>query len=363
MPTIADLFTQREVLDYTRDRTPKPMMGETLFPARKIQGLEFDYLQGGSSLPVAAKVHAFDTEAEIGSREATKGAAELALVKRKMQLKEKDIIALTNPRNSAEQQYLMQRVYNDLDNLVLSVRARHERMRMELLATGKVTLDESNDKAVVDYKVPDDHKATSNWASDDVNPLDDILNWTDKMDSAPTRALTSTKLLRLLMRNKNVLASIYGRDTGKVLTLAELDQYMEANNLPVIRTYDAKYRTQDGQKYTKHRYWNEDAFAMFDDQLLGETVYGPTAEEIKLTANPEFETGLVGNIFTTVYETSGDPVATFEKAVATALPSFAAADDVFQATITTTVDGGSTQNEKLVSQNVDHSDEEEPEEH
>ena len=56
-----------------------------------------------------------------------------------MQLKEEDIIALENPRNSAEQQYLMREVYNDIDVLVQGVRARVEAMRMEALATGKIT--------------------------------------------------------------------------------------------------------------------------------------------------------------------------------------------------------------------------------
>ena len=40
---------------------------------------------------------------------------------------------------------------------------------------------------------------------------------------------------------------------------------------------------------------------------------------------------MVGNVLAMVYEENLDPVGTWEKAVATALPSFAAADEVFQA--------------------------------
>lgn len=342
MSVITDLFNQKEVLDYTRNRAYTPFLGDSLFPARKTPSLELEIIRGGSSLPVAAKIHAFNSEAEIGSREGGKDLAELALIKRKMQLDEKDIIALSNPRTPAEANYLKKQVYNDLDKLVLSVLARIERMRMEMLATGKVTLDENVDGATIDYNVPSEHKGNSDWSSADVNPLEDLMDWVAKMDITPTRAITSTKILRSLMRNKNVLASIFGSDTGKVLTMAELDSFMQANNLPVIRTYDKQYRTQTGRTYTKNRYWNEDAFAMFDDELLGETVYGPTAEEISLVSNPEFSTQTIGNIFTQVWEQSGDPVSTWEKAVATALPSFAAADEVFQATIQTTASGTGT---------------------
>jgi hypothetical protein len=336
MSTITDLFSTPVLLDYTRNRQETPMLGESLFPSRKIQGLKFEYLKGGNSLPVAAKVHSLDTEAEIGSREASKGAEELALIKRKMQLKEEDIIALGSPRNPQEQQFLMNNVFNDSYNLYMAIRARLERMRMEVLSTGKVTLNENVTGATIDYHVPEDHKGASNWASDDSDPLQDIQDWFDKMDIKPTRALTSTKVLRTLMRNKKVIASVFGNDTGKVLTNAELDQYLGANGLPLIRTYDSKYREQVGQSYTAHRYLDEDKFVMFNEYLLGETVYGTTAEEIRLMSNPGYNSSMMGNIFLTSYEESGDPVSTFIKAAAVALPSFAAADEVFQATIDTT---------------------------
>ena len=335
MSKITDMFSQKVLLDYSQNRQMAPLLGETLFPERKIQGLEFEYLRGGSSLPVAAKVHAFDTEAEIGSREVQKSAGELALIKRKMQLKEKDIIALNNPRNVQEAMFLKQNVFNDIDALVNSVRAGIEKMRMEVLAKGKITLDSDNNKTIVDYNVPEEHKAIANWNDDSVNPLEDIMTWIDRMDDTPTRALTSTKVLRTIMRNKNVITTIFGSNTGKILTPVEFDNFMKANGLPVIKAYDKKYRVQSANGFTTNRYFDENAFAMFGDNMLGETVYGTTAEEIRLSQNPEFDTNAVGNILTTVYEQSGDPVSTWEKAVATALPSFAEADNVFQATITT----------------------------
>src|SRR5690606_14958900 len=155
MPSVLELFNQKEVLTYLQDRQYPTFLGDTLFPERKTQSLEFDQIKGAGRTPVVASVHGFDTESEIGSREASKVALEAALIKSKLQLKEKEIISLESPRNAAEQQYLMQNVYNDVDVLVQGVKARIEVMRMEVLAKGTVTLDENGLDATIDYLVPD----------------------------------------------------------------------------------------------------------------------------------------------------------------------------------------------------------------
>lgn len=144
MPSILELFNQREILNYLQNRQYPAFTGELLFPEVKRESLEFDMIKGARRIPVIASIHNFDTEAEIGSREASRKALELALIKRKLPLKEKEIIALENPRTPAEQQYLMREVYNDIDTLVTGVRARAEAMRMEAAANGTVTLNENN---------------------------------------------------------------------------------------------------------------------------------------------------------------------------------------------------------------------------
>lgn len=336
MPTIMELFTQNEVLSYVRDREYKPLLGETLFPERKQPSLKLDQLSGGSRIPIAASIHDFDTEAEIGSRIANKQELELSLIKRKIQLKETDIIALENPRTPAEQAYLVGQVYNDIDSLVQGVRARVEAMRMEVLASGQVTVKENGLKFTLDYHVPTEHKealtGTNVWTNENSDPLADIERWIDALDTKPTRALTSRKIYRALATHPKIIAAIFGKDSGRVVSQADLDAFMETHSYPVIRTYDEKYKVQQADgTYTTKKYFPENKFAMFNDDLLGETLYGPTAEETRLTRDPAVDTSLVGNVLASVYDETRDPVGTWTKAVATALPSFAAADEVFQA--------------------------------
>ena len=333
--SVLELFNQKEILNYLKERKFPAMMGEELFPEVKKQSLEFDVLTNASKTPVIASVHGYDTESEIGQREAQKKAIELALIKIKMQLKEIEIIALESPRNEAEKQALMKDVYNDFDNLIESVRARVEKMRMDVIANGVITLDENELDATIDYGVPTENKVTNvDWTSSTANPINDMISWANKLDQMPGRVITSNTILAKILANKNVTNALFGKDTTRLASSGELNIYLESLGLPKIYTYDKKYRKLEANgTYTKHRYFPEDKFVMLPNETLGETVYGPTAEEIRLQRNPAVDVRLVGKIFACMYEEGLDPVSTWEKAVATALPTLSCAEDIFQAKI------------------------------
>lgn len=338
MPSVLQLFPQREILNYLGNRQYAPMLGETLFPEVKRQSLDFDQIKGARRIPVIASVHGFNTEAEIGSREASKQALELALIKRKLQMDERDIIALENPRNPEEQQYLMREVYNDIDTLVAGVRARVELMRMEVTANGTVTLAENNLSVTLDYGVPANHKEVLSgsdlWTDPNSDPIGQIMDWVNTLGTKPPRALTSNTVLGSLLKHPKVAGALFGQNTSRIASQAELNTYLRQLGLPAIATSDEMYRKQAANgTYTQHRYFPANKFVLLPDGPLGETVYGPTAEEIRLTRDPSINTQMVGNVLAMVYEESVDPVSTWTKAVATALPSFPAADEVFQAQV------------------------------
>lgn len=337
MSSVAELFETKKILDYLKERQYPAMLGEELFPERKEDDLEFDILKEGSRLPVVASVHAFDTEAEIGTREAEEMAIEACLIKRKMQLKEKEIIKIEHPRTEKELKQVVKRVYErDIDNLVMSVKARIEVMRMEIISKGTVTLNENGIHATIKYGVPETQQVTNvDWSSETSNPINDIIAWVNTMDSKPARALTSTTILSKILTNKNVINALFGKDTTRIPTVADLNAYLSSLQMPQIYTYDEKYRklNADGKTYQKLRYFPENAFAMLPGYALGETLYGPTAEEIRLVNDPTTEIVEVGKILAMIYDEGKDPVATWEKVVATAVPTCPYADELFQAEI------------------------------
>lgn len=339
MPTIADLFSKKELITYMMNRQYPALLGEQLFPEIKRDTLEFDQIKGASRVPVIASVHAFDTEAEIHSREASRQVLELAYVKRKSQLKEKDLYALSRPRDAKEQEYLVSMVYNDIDQMVAGLRARAEAMRMEALTKGTVTLEgEKGNLGTVDYQVPSANKqalsGTSLWSDPTSDPLNDILRWATVLNGMGTRALTSIAVLQTLLRHPKILTAIYGTNSGRVLTVSEFNAWMGQQGLPSIATYDRVYRKQQANgTYTQVRYLPNNAFAMFGDEALGETIYGPTPEELRLINDPSVDTSQIGNLYAMVYESGLDPVATWKKVSGVYLPSFPMADEVFQATV------------------------------
>lgn len=336
MTTIADLFTQHGLIDYSSNRTYAPMLGDTLFPARRVEALTLDVLTRSTKVPILANVAGFDTEAEIGSREASKMVQDLALIKRKMQIKETDLYALLNPRTPQEGEYLKNNVYGDFDELNQGVLAQVERMAMELLATGSVTLNTEDKKSgVIKYGVPAAHQvsAATGWDDDTSDPLHDLEDWSDKLDIVPTRAITSKKIYRAFTRNPKIIAAVFGKDSGRVVGQADLDSFMQAQGLPIIRPYGEKYKVQQANgKYTTKTYWPEDKIALFDDEVVGEKVFGPTPEELANLSDVQGSSA--GNVYDMIYTETKDPIGTFEKASAVALPSLAEPDQIIQATVT-----------------------------
>jgi len=337
MPDVLELFNEKTVLNYLKDRQLEPMFGERLFPEVKHDTLEFEYLVGASNLPVAAKIHAFDTEAEIGSVEFNEQGLEAAYIKKKYQITEKDLIALQFPRTPGEQKTLMGKIFNVIDRAVADVRSRKEIMRMQALADGQLALPmEGGGTLTINYHVPNTHKealaGNALWSAETADIIGDIQRWVDALDEKPTRALTSTTILSHILRNSKVIAALFGKDSGRIATLADLNAFMRSHGLPAIATYDAKYRTQAANgTYTTERYFPENKFVLFGDTALGETLHGPTPEESRMLRQGNEQVQNVGNIIAMIFEEGLDPVSTWAKAAATAIPSFPEANNVFQA--------------------------------
>ncbi|NMF04568.1 major capsid protein [Clostridium beijerinckii] len=328
MPRLEEVFNTEELINYFKERQVTPMLGESLFPERKIQDIEFDMILGTGGLPVSAEVHAFDTKTQIASREAIeKGVASLALIKRQIKLTEKEIIKVQSPRSNAELNFVLSQLYNDAEKMTDSVKVRVESMRMELLSSGKIAINENNIKVTIDYKVPSDNQKTFTWKTPSTDtPLDDLTTLADTVETTsgyrPTRALTSRKIVKTICNCDSVRKAIYGVNSDKIVTLAALNELLVQLDLPQFLVYEGKYKKEGAKGFTTNRYFPENKIAMFGDDTLGETIYGLTAEEVKLIGDGKMEEAsmLDNKIFVGTY-TSIDPVGEFTKAVATALPT------------------------------------------
>ena len=342
MPNILEMFSPKIMLDYLNAREYPVMLGEALFPARKIDDYELSYIKGANNKAVAASVHSFDAEAEIASRDGAKKVdLELAVIKRKIRLSEKEIIKLNKPRDNVELARAKERFYDDVDMMVMAVKTRLEAMRLEALFTGKLQIAENNVNLVLDYQVPDEHQdellGDALWSETTSTPLADLERWVailkDNVGGSFSRALTTTPIIAALCKHETIRKAIHGVNSDRVATKAQLNELLASMEMPQFDAYDESYRIQNANgSYTTKKFVKAGSIVILPDTLLGETIYAPTPEELELASRTDIDMSKVGNIVAMSYATI-DPVAYWTKATTIGLPSFPAADEVFQAKV------------------------------
>lgn len=333
-------FSRKATLTYARARQPRNYLGPTLFPVNTVNELTFEYWKSLNLLPVMASLQAYGAEAQIASRDgAAKVSGEIPPIKRKINLDERMLIALKR-EGAGDVDMVRNQIYNDLDNMIDSVGARIEKMRMDAMAYGQLTLNENGVIMNVDYGVPAGHKetlaGTALW-SDHANatPITDIQEWTDTVvnDSGvrPTRALTSNVVVSHLIQNAQVRTMIYGDLGGsRAVSVNQVNDLLASLDLPQIATYDLQVRVQaeDGTISTI-RFFPENRFVLLPGEALGDTLMGPTAEAL---LDPEVEAREAAGIYAAVTQET-EPPAIWTKAAATSIPTFPMADAVFQAQV------------------------------
>jgi hypothetical protein len=333
-------FSRTRTLSYARARQPRNYVGLALFPQIDTQELTFEYWKSQNQLPVMANVQAFGNEASIASRDgASKVSGEIPPIKRKIPLGERALIALRR-EGAGDSQLVSNQLFADMDNMIDSVLARAEKMRMDAVANGAMQLNENGLIMNVDYGVPETHKVTLSgtdlW-SDTANstPITDIQDWTEQVVSTsgvrPTRALTSNTIIGHLLKNAQVRTMIYGDNGGsRAVSLNQLNELLQTLNLPQVATYDLQVRNQsESGVITSSRFFPVQKFVLLPPDQLGDTLSGPTAEALL----DEFvDSQQTAGIYAAVTH-QGEPPSVWTKAAGTMIPTFPNADAVFQAVV------------------------------
>lgn len=338
---IYDLVDVQELTEYLRLIEFERFTLERLLPNVNREDLEFAFTRGRLDDQDATVYRAFDTPAPIARRQGvSRVRGELPPLSRKIQIGEEERLRLRQLQENGgagANNRLVDQIYRDAENMARAINARLELARGEALYTGKLVLAENGVKAEVDYGMPAGNKvsaavAWSNFATAD--PLGDLLTWmeayVDETDGAtPGEIQTSTKVKGYLLRNEKMQRIVRG-DTERVLNEEELNNQLRISGLPPISTYDTKVRVNG----VSTRTIPEDRllFLPDDGEPLGETQFGVTAESMRLVAagqlGAEDAPGLVA-----VIEETFDPVATWTKAAAIALPVLANPELVLSADV------------------------------
>lgn len=329
MTAFTELFPARDVLDYTNGSAQVQSFAmEALFPTRKVASNDLLTIVDKEVLPQIAHVHAFDTEAEKATYDQEVSTGEVFKYARKEVFDEVKMIELKEFKNAGLARFepLADNVLKSGVRLVNSVNAALELARVQVLTTGKFAQKDPNGNDVtLDYKLDKSSQlAAVKFTDASFDPIEWLVEQQQNAAFDMTRGLTSVKALAALRANPNVVKRVLGVNaTMQTVMPADLDNYLLAQGLPLLRAYKGSYIDVDkAGKKVKKTFMDDKAIALFGDGELGETVFGVTAEESQLLDNKAVDQSQVGNVMLSTFSTV-DPITNTVLATAVAAPTLA----------------------------------------
>jgi hypothetical protein len=302
------------------------LLSREILPNALIQNVKWR-IRENTRFRSVAKFRAYDTETPYGRREVSTKVTEgfLPPLGQKLTVGELQTILLDLQRG-ADDQDLVDALYDDAASHVRAIRARMELAAGDLIADGVFSLiDENGLTLEADFGVDSSFLPTASvlW-TDAANstPLDDEQAWIQKLiddgEGRPTRVTTSHRAHMLFAKSLQYQRAYFGRNDASfpTLTPAQVQSVRDSYGLPPITEYDTQVRV-DG---VNQRVLSENLWVM-STPGLGECQYGITAEAIALNAsgNPKIERKDQPGIVVTSWQ-KDDPVSVGTKGSAVGMP-------------------------------------------
>lgn len=352
MADIFDLVESKAIGEYVDiiKASEEPLLGATLFPNKKIVGLDMKFIKGYKSNPIALRPSTLGSRAFV--RDRIGGAIiqeELPFFREKMVIDERLRQDLARAKADATDPYtqsVLEQIFDDAKQLTDGADVQSERERIQLLFNGKIEISSSNkDGATVNFKY--DYDVDGKWAKQNVKTLTGTAKWSDHTNSNPvqdimdmvneaatygvtlTRAIVNPKTLSDILQNANVKNLFRNPDEslkpfGKVQLINEI-KTMTGVTLAV---YGKSFKDENGKDKT---YAPDNAIVFLPNGSLGSTVYGTTPEEIDLISGFGDASVTIVNtgVAVTTAKKYGPPVTVETIVSELVLPSFERMAEVF----------------------------------
>lgn len=284
MAKYVDYLAAPEIVAYYEAKLEQQHQTQYLFPNLKQMGLKIAEIQGVAGLPQLLTPSAYDAEPTLrGRTEPSVAERDLIFFREGMQLGEKqrrDLMVYEQSENESLLDTMMEQVVKDRAELIAGAVARCEKTRIEVITTGKITLNENGIHKTYDYGIKNKGEVTVSWSTAaTATPLQDLLT-----------AVSAVKKVRLVN-------AIMNRKTFQdMLATDEVKSYMSAINarqLPLVSEADAKTAIEgvtglnvvvNDEMYTdkagaEHPFFPDDIVTLTPSGEIGKTVFAPTPEE------------------------------------------------------------------------------------
>lgn len=317
--------------DFNYMRATENFEGLKVFPLAKTNNMRLAIanLMDGSDIPVMAFVHALDSEARIGDRPNYQEVNfELLLIKEKLNQSEKIRKKMLDYGMSNAEKDILTAIYDDIANLISRVLTRMEVMACELLCTGKITIDENNAKAEIDYHLPTEHKiAFTGWSNPTTDVVGDLISIKRTSKNKIKKAYISEPIMGYIMANNAIKAVAASQQPIQFVTEEWTKAYLKAALGIEFIVIDGQYKTSAQTKETNYFFKQDVISFVTTEGALGRTF---------VTSSPEEDYGIAQNVtgyvaITQWYE--NDPAGVWTKASAIALPCPTDINSLYIATV------------------------------
>ena len=342
--TIFDVVTAENISAYWENMTQNraPYVGEQLFPSVKKLGLNLDWLNGNSGVPVVLNLSAFDAQAIPRARQGVSVTrAQMPYFKESLYIDEELRQQLNIAIEGGSDAYvntIMQKIFNDNVQLIESARVQRERMRMALLTTGAISMTANGQSVSYDYGVPSGHKKTAaaSWKNSSTDIIADIYAWQQTIleDTGvkPTRAICNSTVWNALRNNTNIRNTIFVYSNGvSTVSDAALKSFLTEQLELSVYVNDRLYTNESG---TNTKFVPDDTFVLFPAGELGNTYFGTTPEESDLQTGSAANVAIVDTGVAVTTMKKLDPVNVETKVSMITLPSFEASNQILIADVT-----------------------------
>lgn len=279
-----DYITSQIIASYYEEnvKDQAPYLGEMYFPNKVTDDYSIKWVVGAESAPVAVVASNLDTDPLKRDREGFEARkAEMvffreALTLTETQRKELDIAFRLG---DVEFNRALALVFNDIVNAIKGARASVEKMRMELLATGKIGIRENGVDVLLDYKLKENQVV----AADMTKPITMLKKYRkayyDLNQEYPEDMIISSKLLDEWAETqevKDLLKNVVFSTPQLGFDGEDLARFIGTHFGINVQVNDKTYLTARNKVATK--FYPEDRFTFLPHREIGDTYFGTTPE-------------------------------------------------------------------------------------
>lgn len=264
-------------------------LGERLFPARKVEGLELSKISGRAGVPVTLKASSFDTQATYRERQSIEvQKTNLLLFRERFVIDETTRQRLLSTTSQPVLNNLVNYIFDDAADLRRGARATREKMIMQLISTGHVKIEGNGVKADYDYGMNKAQKVSAAVAWGDTansKPLQDLADWVDyaqtKYGLSMGYVVMSPRTFTLMKSSESIAFALYPTATNAnrmFVTSQQVKDIVAATTGLTVLVYKETYK--DELNGPEKPFYPEGVVTLMPASgTLGNMFFGTTPEE------------------------------------------------------------------------------------